>query len=511
MVVTLRDVLKDELFATADPRIEISGSGLDKPVRWVFTNEREDVASFLSGGELLVIEGSSLVLDGRAERLAEYAKSLVHADIAALVVELVEGVTELPERLVQAAGAERLTVIGLHRRIPFVSICQSVNTMIVRNQMHAQMQVDVMSTALREELASAGDAQAVADTVARVFGERVTIFDVDGLEVARSGRTIKSDASWDVILQLMDQSKPLGALEMSQGNTILDDAMKRCVERIISPILAVYLDGGARVGMIAHLIAGPEDGVHITSMEARDGHAMLEALGFAASSVYMPFDMQLKSLSDAIPAFFAMIDVFESREGYEVVSLLKGDEIIGFLATDDCGGKVADFSKQCLYALETAVSCGVIRAMHGRVALDTISLMDTFGTLRFARKMRSGTENDSIAYGRVECADSTLFERMLGVEHTSEAVCMMVTQTVGYELMHNTVLIDTLCACFDNLDNKTGACEQLGIQRQTLYNRLDKVTQMVGISPSDKSSWSMLLLGAKLAKTQRNHAISTRL
>ena len=155
MVVTLRDVLKDELFATADPRIEISGSGLDKPVRWVFTNEREDVASFLSGGELLVIEGSSLVLDGRAERLAEYAKSLVHADIAALVVELVEGVTELPERLVQAAGAERLTVIGLHRRIPFVSICQSVNTMIVRNQMHAQMQVDVMSTALREELASA--------------------------------------------------------------------------------------------------------------------------------------------------------------------------------------------------------------------------------------------------------------------------------------------------------------------------------------------------------------------
>ena len=88
---------------------------------------------------------------------------------------------------------------------------------------------------------------------------------------------------------------------------------------------------------------------------------------------------------------------------------------------------------------------------------------------------------------------------------------MMVTQTVGYELMHNTVLIDTLCACFDNLDNKTGACEQLGIQRQTLYNRLDKVTQMVGISPSDKSSWSMLLLGAKLAKTQRNHAISTRL
>ena len=82
---------------------------------------------------------------------------------------------------------------------------------------------------------------------------------------------------------------------------------------------------------------------------------------------------------------------------------------------------------------------------------------------------------------------------------------MVITQTVGHELMHNAMLIDTLCACFDNLDNKTGACEQLGIQRQTLYNRLDKVTQIVGIAPTDKISWSMLLLGAKMAKSQHNH------
>lgn len=86
---------------------------------------------------------------------------------------------------------------------------------------------------------------------------------------------------------------------------------------------------------------------------------------------------------------------------------------------------------------------------------------------------------------------------------------MVITQTVGYELMHNAMLIDTLCACFDNLDNKTGACEQLGIQRQTLYNRLDKVTQIVGISPTDKISWSMLLLGAKIAKSQHNHTVSS--
>lgn len=138
MVVTVNDVLNGDVFSTALPKVEISGPGLEKPVRWVFTNEREDVASFLSGGELLVVEGRSLVEGGRHARLDDYVGSLVDAGIAALVVELVEGVTELPDGLASAAIREGLTVIGLYRRIPFVDICQSVNTMIVRGQMRLQ-------------------------------------------------------------------------------------------------------------------------------------------------------------------------------------------------------------------------------------------------------------------------------------------------------------------------------------------------------------------------------------
>ena len=52
MAVTVREVLDDALVATAEPQVEVAGDSLDNPVRWVFTNEREDVASFLAGGEL---------------------------------------------------------------------------------------------------------------------------------------------------------------------------------------------------------------------------------------------------------------------------------------------------------------------------------------------------------------------------------------------------------------------------------------------------------------------------
>ena len=57
MTVSIRSVLHNTQFKRADPVVEVEGKDLDTPVRWVFTNEREDVSSFLSGGEMLIIEG----------------------------------------------------------------------------------------------------------------------------------------------------------------------------------------------------------------------------------------------------------------------------------------------------------------------------------------------------------------------------------------------------------------------------------------------------------------------
>lgn len=61
MVMMVRDALSDDIFRTARAQI-LSGDdeALDKRVRWVYTNERADIATFLSGGEMLVIEGNAL-------------------------------------------------------------------------------------------------------------------------------------------------------------------------------------------------------------------------------------------------------------------------------------------------------------------------------------------------------------------------------------------------------------------------------------------------------------------
>ena len=56
----------------------------------------------------------------------------------------------------------------------------------------------------------------------------------------------------------------------------------------------------------------------------------------------------------------------------------------------------------------------------------------------------------------------------------------------------------TLGACFDAGGNISKACELLGIHRQTLYNRLAKITELTGISKEDSMAWPLLLCAAKL-------------
>ena len=141
-----------------------------------------------------------------------------------------------------------------------------------------------------------------------------------------------------------------------------------------------------------------------------------------------------------------------------------------------------------------------IYAVHGRVALDTVTLIDEFAVL-YSIAAREP------AYGQVVSTMSVLVDRFVASADMDTAMRMLIVQTIGFEVASSPMLLDTLCACFDNLDSKTGACEQLGIRRQTLYNRLDKVTQMVGVDYNDKKNWSMLLFAAKLAKSwQERHS-----
>ena len=193
-----------------------------------------------------------------------------------------------------------------------------------------------------------------------------------------------------------------------------------------------------------------------------------------------------------------MVERFEELSGCAVSGMLEGDLMVGWCSTTDSSDGAAAFGRHCMDALAVLEGDGVY-VVHGRVALDTVTLVDGFAVLR-------DIANQEPAYGRIVSTMSALVDRFVASSDMDKAMRMLVVQTIGFEVAASPLLLDTLCACFDNLDSKTGACEQLGIRRQTLYNRLDKVTQMVGVDYNDKPNWVMLLFAAKLTKSwQEQH------
>ncbi|NMM93629.1 PucR family transcriptional regulator [Bifidobacterium oedipodis] len=499
MSVTIQDVLNNARFQQADPTVESGESLLDTSVRWVFTNEREDVASFLTGGELLIVEGQRFISEQWSMDLAQYVDSLVRAQVSALVVELVEQVHEVPEELLAEARLRGLVVIGLHKRIPFVDICQSINTMIVREHMRFQVEVDTMSTALRERLSHVESIESLNSAIAQLFSESVTLFDAEGLPVAQAGQPLQAGER-SIIITLRERQRPIATLEMSSRGQPLTKQTCDLIAEVASPVASLFLDGGVRIGMLAHLLAGPQDGVHVTPLEAHDDHDMLAGLGYGASCIYHPFAIRMRSLMHGMPHVSAVFDDI-GGQGLTIECLLDGDTMFGWFATTDMTESIAAFNARCHTALVSLAGFAGLLIIDGRTAVDCPNLIDSFAALRDALALYRVDDAALSETGMLRTVAASVLDCAYAQPRTDQAARLLIARAMGTALIQDRVLLDTLCACFDNLDNKTGACEQLGVQRQTLYNRLDKVTLITGVDPADRQAWSMLLLAAKIAAT----------
>ena len=185
----------------------------------------------------------------------------------------------------------------------------------------------------------------MAETIASLFGESVAIFDGDGLWPLE--RVVRSMPATN-----RAPSSPLkvapGRWEhwRSRKRTMTSDAtMRRAIATIVSPVAALYIDGGARMGMMHHLSMGPADGVHVNTFEAQEAHAMLEALGFAGSCIYMPFAFRFRSVVEGINHVSTMVERFEERSGCAVSCMLEGDLMVGWCSTTDSSDGAAAFGR----------------------------------------------------------------------------------------------------------------------------------------------------------------------
>ena len=498
MALTVRDVLDDAEFSRTRPEVAAGISGLDNIVRWAYTNERYDVASFLSGGELLIIEGHALLAHMNDDEIAGYVNTLADAGVSGVAIELVQGIREVPAAMARQADARGLPVIGMRVRRPFVDLCQSINTAIVRGRFLHRTQPDTLSNDLRRRLSQAKDADAFALVLSSVFGEDVTIFDAACLSVAAAGKE-RSDAGIGTIdgsvlvFDIRSRGVPLASVELTQHTQMMESDVRDVVMKILQQELLRIMHVDTKVAVAARLMHGPNQS-HAVRSEVTETSTLLRALGVGECSVFFPFAVVMRSPSTSLVHVSRLMGLAESNGVRVPVCLLEGGRVVGLLAAGDVesGGR---FSRRCHDWLRGIGGQEDVWTLAGKVATDARSLLNSIGLLRTALDMQTPM------YGHAsDCIDTVLPWFAEGIS-TAESCDMLTGLMLSGGLSDDDVLLETLAVYFDVMGNKTEACSRLGIRRQTLYNRLDRVAHMTGVARDDGETWSLMLFAAKLACT----------
>ncbi|WP_426403322.1 PucR family transcriptional regulator [Streptomyces sp. R-07] len=160
------------------PEVVAGADRLHRTVRWVHAGEVPNIASLLKGGELLLTTG--LGLGTRPAEQRAFVRRLADRGIAALVVELGPRFARLPATIVETARAAGLPLVQLHREVPFVAVTEEIHTEIVNGHYALQRQAEEVHRQCTEALLGGGGVPQVLRILSDFAANPVFLETADG-------------------------------------------------------------------------------------------------------------------------------------------------------------------------------------------------------------------------------------------------------------------------------------------------------------------------------------------
>ncbi|MEU4267317.1 PucR family transcriptional regulator [Streptomyces sp. NPDC026092] len=160
------------------PEVVAGADRLNRTVRWVHAGEVPNIASLLKGGELLLTTG--LGLGTRPAEQRAFVRRLADRGIAALVVELGPRFSRLPATIVETARAAGLPLVQLHREVPFVAVTEEIHTEIVNGHYALLRQAEEVHRQCTEALLGGGGVPQVLRILADFTANPVFLETADG-------------------------------------------------------------------------------------------------------------------------------------------------------------------------------------------------------------------------------------------------------------------------------------------------------------------------------------------
>ncbi len=481
MALTLAAVLAHPALQHSRPLL-LAGDPATRTVRWVHSSEIFDIARLLRGAELLLTTGLGLVPCAPEER-RQYVRALAETGIAGLALELSDSFSEVPAEMVDEARRVGLPFVVLREVYPFVEVTEQVNSAILDSSVGRLRHADEVGRALSLVLLERGGLDALTGTLAQLLGRPVVLTDATGALLA----TAADDPA--EVLRAPVASAPVSADGILLGglavggvdppDLLLQAAMDRAPEILALEVLRSrqqpLLLGRDRRDLLVRMLEGaPQE------PGALEAHA-------AASRI--PANARWAGLAVAAAgpgtAVAQAQDVARSADVPLLVADVDGTAY-GLLALP--GNDPAAAMGRVRAALQTAPG--------GRSALGPGAPVASAG--RSLRAARQALQLDPVATSsqRPVLADERVVERLLGAVPDAVALDDLVDEQLGALLAapRADVLLRTLAAYLDSGCCKAATARSLHLRRQSVHQRLARITALLGHDLADPRRQTALRL-----------------
>ncbi|MGC0209949.1 PucR family transcriptional regulator [Streptomyces levis] len=514
------------------PEVLVGGDRLGRTVRWVHAGEVPHIASLLKGGELLLTTGYGLGTRPAEQRA--FVRTLAERGIAALVVELGPRFTRLPAALVDTARSAGLPLVQLHREVPFVTVTEEIHTEIVNGHYALLQRAEEVHRRCTRAVLSGGGVPQVLGILADFAANPVFLETAEGQLLYAAGSGPEGADPLQVWEGLRGQHKdepPLAGslfvdvpgggpgsggvrarLVLLPVRTSLDPVHRMAAERAAG-ILAVVLMQARQ----EEELAARGRGDFLTDLAegrvtAEDAPAQARVLGFRPGE------------GPLLPVVMRLGDALSPGGGWAVLARAVSEELTAvgvpvLLGVRPVEGRVLVLLGLRAEAERATVAdrvAAALRAGVGRAGMPrpggqppVVVVGVAGGWTAAASGLRHAAETATAAQG---LPDRPWFDaRRLDIDlllwrlRDDPDLAAFVDRALGPLLEHDRrsrpPLLPTLTTYLAHAGRKAETARELHLNRQTLYNRLARIGELLGTDLDDPQT----VLALSLALRARRH------
>ncbi|GHC79753.1 PucR family transcriptional regulator [Streptomyces flavofungini] len=521
------------------PEIVAGADRLGRTVRWVHAGEVPNIASLLKGGELLLTTG--LGLGSRPAEQRAFVRDLAERGIAALVVELGPRFARLPAALVDTARAAGLPLVQLHREVPFVTVTEEVHTEIVNGHYALLRRAEEVHRRCTGALLSGGGVPQVLSVLAEFSGNPVFLETADGqlLYAAGAGSACADPLQvWEGLRGRPEDraGPPAGAVlvDVPGGGPGAGSVRARlvllAVESALLPVHRIAAERAASSLAVVLMQARQEEelaargrGDFLTDLSegritAEDAPAQARVLGFKPGP------------SPLLPVVMRIPDGLPTGGGWAVLARAVAEELASVGVPVLLGVRPVEGRVPLLLGLRAepertavadrvaaALRAGVERAGMRRAGAPPpiVVVGGAGGWAAAASGLRHAAETATAAQG---LPDRPWYDaRRLDIDlllwrlhqHDGTALAAFVDRAIGplrdHDQRSKPPLLPTLQTYLAHAGRKAETARELHLNRQTLYNRLARIGELLGTDLDDPQT----VLALSLALRARRHVPPT--